>query len=61
MAGSLAFDFVLNAMNAPAELCEQVKERFLQFLNDFVLSESLDAEPSITHSQGSGAESRVIG
>ena len=47
---------MMNVMNAPLELCEQVKERFLQFLNGFVLSDSLDAEPSqsITHSQGSG-------
>ncbi|KAL4448853.1 hypothetical protein ABPG77_007570 [Micractinium sp. CCAP 211/92] len=46
---------VMNGINAPVELCEQVKERFLQFLNGFVLTDSLDAEPSQsnTHSQGS--------
>ena len=54
---------VMNVMNAPLELCEQVKERFLQFLNGFVLSDSLDAEPSqsITHSQGSGGAWRGAG
>ena len=48
---------VMNSINAPLELCEQVKERFQQFLNGFMISESLEAEPSqsITHSQGSGA------
>lgn len=48
---------VMNSMNAPLELCEQVKERFLQFLNGFVITDNLDAEPSqsMTHSQGSGA------
>ena len=48
---------VMNSINAPLELCEQVKERFQQFLHGFVISESLEAEPSqsITHSQGSGA------
>lgn len=50
---------VMNGINAPVELCEQVKERFLQFLNGFVLTDSLDAEPSQsnTHSQGSGGQS----
>lgn len=49
---------VMNGINAPVELCEQVKERFLQFLNGFVLTDSLDAEPSQsnTHSQGSGRQ-----
>ncbi len=48
---------VMNALNAPAELCEAVKERFLAFLNGFVVTDQTDAEPSqsITHSQGSGA------
>lgn len=47
---------VMNTLNAPVELCEQVKERFLQFLNGFVLTDNQEAEPSqsITHSQGSG-------
>lgn len=47
----------MNALNAPAELCEAVKERFLAFLNGFVVTDQADAEPSqsITHSQGSGA------
>lgn len=47
----------MNALNAPAELCEAVKERFLAFLNGFVVTDLADAEPSqsITHSQGSGA------
>ena len=54
---------VMNSINAPLELCEQVKERFHQFLNGFVISESLEAEPSqsITHSQGSGAGGRGAG
>lgn len=48
---------IANSLNAPLELCEQVKDRFQQFLNNFVIIESLDGEPSqsITHSQGSGA------
>ena len=48
---------VMNALNAPAELCEAVKERFLAFLNGFVVTDQTDAElsQSITHSQGSGA------
>lgn len=47
---------VMNPTHAPVELCEQVKERFLRFLNGFVLVESQEAEPSQsnTHSQGSG-------
>lgn len=47
---------LMNTVNAPLELCEQVKDRFLQFLNNYVVTDSLDAEPSqsITHSQGSG-------
>jgi hypothetical protein len=53
---------VMNSINAPLELCEQVKERFQQFLNGFVISESLEAEPSqsITHSQGSGAVAALM-
>lgn len=54
---------VYNSVNAPLELCEQVKERFLQFLNGYVISDSLDDGPSqsITHSQGSGEEGGVWG
>lgn len=49
---------VMNSINAPLELCEQVRGRFLQFLNNYVVADGQDdAQPSqsITHSQGSGA------
>jgi hypothetical protein len=48
----------MNSINAPLELCEQVRGRFLQFLNNYVVADGQDdAQPSqsITHSQGSGA------
>ena len=50
-----------NSVNAPLELCEQVRERFLAFLNGFVISEPADGEPSAsgTLSQGSGARGRA--
>ena len=37
---------VMNSLNAPAELCEAVKARFLQFLNDYVAAESAEPEAS---------------
>ena len=30
----------MNPLNAPRELCQQVKEQFVRFLNDFVLHDS---------------------
>lgn len=48
---------IMNGTNAPLELCEQVKERFQAFLNNFVIADDQgDAQPSqsLTHSQGSG-------
>lgn len=43
----------MNPLNAPVEVCEQAKERFLQFLNEFQVSDNSEPEPSQL-SQGSG-------
>jgi hypothetical protein len=46
----------MNPLNAPRELCQQVKEQFVRFLNDFVLHDSGEPEASQA-SQGSGRRS----
>lgn len=44
----------MNTMNAPVELCERIKERFLHFLNDFILQDR--GEPELSQmSVASGA------
>ncbi len=53
---------VMNSINAPVELCEQVRARFLQFLNNFVVADGHeDAQPSQSnnHSQGAGAQAAI--
>jgi hypothetical protein len=54
---------VMNMINAPVELCQQAQERFLQFLNNFLLTEYDGELPSQsnTHSQGSGVLLSVRG
>lgn len=45
---------IMNTMNAPVELCERIKERFLNFLNDFILQDR--GEPELSQLSGaSGA------
>jgi hypothetical protein len=48
---------VMNSINAPLELCEQVRERFLHFLNSFIYADGQeDGQPSqsVAASQNSG-------
>lgn len=47
---------IMNAINAPIELCQTIEARFRDFLNGFVIADDLEAQPSqsLTHSQGSG-------
>ncbi|KFM28495.1 Maternal DNA replication licensing factor mcm6 [Auxenochlorella protothecoides] len=47
---------IMNTMNAPVELCERIKERFLNFLNDFILQDR--GEPELSQLSGaSGSNS----